>query len=61
MTPFKAYKGFKYKVSKFEVILAAKIKYSRIDEKHRNDVREMCGVKDGPKMKERAVNYDLPF
>ena len=55
------YKGFKYKVSKFEVILAAKVRYSEKNKKHRDDVREMCGVKE-PELKKRSVTSDcFPF
>lgn len=37
--------GFKYKVSLFETIMEAKMRYSMNGQnKHRDDIREMCGV-----------------
>lgn len=39
------YNGFKYKVSTFETIMEAKVKYSANGQaKHRDDIREMCKV-----------------
>lgn len=44
------YKGFKYKVSKLETILEAKIRYSgKNQQKHKNDLREMLGLKNPSK------------
>lgn len=44
------YKGFKYKVSKFETIMEAKMRYAvKGNDKHRDDIREMCGVGVGEK------------
>jgi hypothetical protein len=54
------YKGFRYKVSTFETIMAAKMKYAvNGQDKHKNDIREMCKVNE-PKMKERT-SEPLPF
>lgn len=54
------YKGFKYKVSIFETIMAAKMKYAVLGQhKHKDDIREMCGV---TKYKEGPFNAEkLPF
>jgi hypothetical protein len=54
------YKGFKYKVSKFETIMAAKMKYAvNGQDKHKQDIREMCGVKD--KVKTYSLDENLSF
>jgi hypothetical protein len=40
------HEGFKYKVSTFETIMAAKMKYAVAGvQKHKDDIREMCGIK----------------
>lgn len=54
------YNGFKYKVSKFETILAAKVKYAANgQDKHKEDIREMCGV--GKNKVVNPILGDLPF
>jgi hypothetical protein len=52
------YNGFRYKVSIFETILAAKVRYSAKNDKHKEDIREMCGLKEKPAV---ATNNDLPW
>ncbi len=59
------YKGFKYKVSQFEVIMAAKVKYAGFGQKkHKDDIREMCKV-NAPQPKQRPVpvfdSNSIPF
>lgn len=44
------YKDFTYKVSTFETIMAAKMRYAVLgQQKHKDDIREMCGFKEQPK------------
>jgi len=56
------YKGFKYNVSKFEAIMEAKTRYAaRGNNKHKDDIREMCKVRE--KSQSQSIVYDasLPF
>lgn len=58
------YKEFTYKVSKFETIMAAKMRYAVLgQQKHKDDIREMCGFKEQPKpeWKDKGVNNGIPF
>lgn len=41
----KEFEGFKYKVSTFETIMAAKMRYAQKGQsKHKEDIREICGL-----------------
>jgi hypothetical protein len=59
------YRGFKYKVSLFQTILTAKMKYANLgQDKHKDDISEMCGVngfRDNSKPPEIDTTTDLPW
>jgi hypothetical protein len=56
------YKGFKYKVSKFETIMAAKMKYAANgQDKHKDDIREMCKLNKPLENVNDAIDSDLLF
>lgn len=61
------FEGFIYNVSKLETIMEAKIRYSKRNQKHRDDVYEICkktsknySPKKETKIEERTSD-DLPF